>query len=83
MEKLFCDKCNAILPKGRIVCSRCGYENPELLPVLCAQIKHKKIIRRAAFITAAVGLVVILHIISAAVARAGSGKQTRNVRIRT
>ncbi len=44
MKRNFCGKCNAILPKGKIVCDRCGYDNPELVAIL------KENIRRQIFI---------------------------------
>lgn len=39
MKSNFCEKCSKILPKGKIVCERCGYDNPELIPVLKENIK--------------------------------------------
>lgn len=62
MKKYFCDKCNAVLPKGKIVCSRCGYDNPELISVLREHIKRQILIKRIILVVSAVALVLFLHV---------------------
>lgn len=61
MKRYFCGKCSGILPKGKIVCDKCGYENPELIPVLRERIKRQIIIRRIMCAAAVAALILILN----------------------
>lgn len=61
MRRNFCEKCNTILPKGKIVCNKCGYENPELIPVLRSQIRHQIFIRRIIIAASVIALILILN----------------------
>ncbi len=62
MKRLSCEKCNEILPKGKIVCDKCGHDNPDLLPILGKRLKRQIIIRRVIKITCVVGIIIFLHI---------------------
>lgn len=61
MKKNFCEKCNAILPKGKIICSRCGYENPELIPVLRSQIMRRIFFKRIIIIATVIAIILTLN----------------------
>lgn len=61
MRKNFCEKCSAILPKGKMICSRCGYENPELIPVLRSQIMRQIFFKRIIIIATVIALILTLN----------------------
>ena len=61
MKRYFCEKCNGILPKGKMVCIQCGYENPELIPEFSYRLKRRIVIRRITKIAAIVGIIAIMH----------------------
>ena len=62
MKRYFCKECSGILPKGKIVCDKCGYDNPELISVLGENIKRKIVIRKVTGIAAVFMIVVILFV---------------------
>ncbi len=62
MKRYFCEKCSKMLPKWKVVCDKCGYDNPSLLPILSKQLKHRIIIRRIIKLTCIVGIIIFLHI---------------------
>lgn len=62
MKNFFCKECGGILPKGKIICSKCGYDNPELIPALHEHIRRQIIIRRIICGACVVALVVFLHV---------------------
>lgn len=61
MKRYFCKECSGILPKGKIVCDKCGYDNPELIYVLREKNKRKIVIRRIVSVAAVIALIVILN----------------------
>ncbi len=61
MKRYFCKECSGILPKRKIVCDKCGYENPELIPMLRERIKRQIFIRRITRIAAVAALILILN----------------------
>lgn len=61
-KRYFCEQCSGILPKGKIVCDKCGCENLELLPELRLRLKRQIIIQRITRIAAVIGLIAILHV---------------------
>lgn len=61
MKVFFCEKCNEILPKEKIVCGKCGYDNPELIPALRKHTRRRIEIRDLVIIVAVFSLAVILN----------------------
>ena len=70
MKKLyFCDQCNKILPKGEIICDRCGFENTQIIPELSEDLlrdeRRRKKLRKLCIVGVLILLVVgginILH----------------------
>lgn len=61
MKVFFCEKCNEILPKGKTACGKCGYDNPELIPVLRKHTRRRREIRDLVIIVAVFSLAVILN----------------------
>lgn len=62
MKRLFCEKCSKMLPKGKIVCDECGYDNPGLISIVSKQLKRQIIVRRIVKLICVVGIILFLHI---------------------
>lgn len=59
--KVFCEKCNQILPKGKIECDKCGYINESLYPKLEKAKARKKVIIILSMVSAAVVVLIICN----------------------
>lgn len=79
MKSNFCEKCSKILPKGKIVCDGCGYDNPELIPLLKENIKRQVIIKRIILGVFVVVLVLFLNVNLLFPWQAETGKNKRAI----
>lgn len=63
MKKLyFCDQCNKILPKGEIICDRCGFENTQIIPELSEDLLRDERKRKKLRKLAVVGVLILLFV---------------------
>ncbi|MBD5129187.1 MAG: hypothetical protein HDT43_04610 [Ruminococcaceae bacterium] len=58
MKQLFCVQCGEVLSKGK-TCNKCGYDNPELFPLLHKHTRFKKTIKTLGIIVVLVVLVCV------------------------
>lgn len=63
MKKLyFCDQCNKILPKGEIICDRCGFENTQIIPELSEDLLRDERRRKKLRKLCIVGVLILLFV---------------------